>query len=637
MHKTASKNRLLSAVIGLFYPSIIFFSPTIIAAETTINLEEMVVTANRIAQTRASVLSDVTVIDQEEIERQGAGSMTDLLRLQPGVEISSNGGAGKTSSIYLRGTNADHVVVLLDGLRINAATSGTTAFENIPLSQIEKIEILRGPATSLYGADAIGGVIQIFTKKSGNTSPKFNAALGVGNYGTKRMDLGITGGWSDTRYGINVSSLDTQGFSAQNITDITKTIDRDNDPYRNFTISSHLEHTFVPGHTLGVQFFQSKGRSYFDGNNFNNYGDQTLQSYAISSHNQFTSFWLSTLRIGNGMDDSTSFSKPSIFSTGYSRFKTSQLQYTWQNDFTLPVGTLTVAYDRLEQHVNSTTSYTQRERINNGYLVSYLVNVEVHSFQANVRVDDNSQYGTHVTGSVGYGYQFTPSLRAGFNYGSAFKSPTFNQLCYPGFGNSNLTPEESNNIDVSLRYETPRLRAGMTIFNNYVDNLIETVQVASSVYQALNASQAEIHGASVDGEWRPEYRWLGRGWILRGNLTIQSPENSKTNTQLVRRANEYGTLSVMREWGKFILGVEVNGASSRYNDPANKFNMAGYVLTNLTADFRITPEWKLEARANNIFDKNYVLATTKGDFSPNGPDYNTAGANVLVSLRYQMK
>ncbi|MEQ1601566.1 MAG: TonB-dependent receptor [Methylophilaceae bacterium] len=626
MHKTISRNLLLPSLIGLLYSPAIFISPTVFAADNAISLDEMVVTANRIPQSRESVLGDVTVIDQEEIERQGAGSITDLLRLQPGVEISSNGGAGKTSSIYLRGTNADHIVVLLDGLRINSATSGTTAFENIPLSQIEKIEILRGPASSLYGADAIGGVIHIFTKRGGDTPPKLSAAVGVGSYGSKRMDLGISGGWSDTRYGINVSSLDTQSFSAQNITDITKTIDRDNDPYRNFTISSYLEHTFVPGHSLGVQFFQSKGRSYFDGSNFNNYGDQTQQRYAISSHNQFTSFWLSTLRIGNGMDDSTSFSKPSKSTTGYSRFKTSQFQYSWQNDFTLPVGTLTVAYDRLEQYVNSTTKYTLRERENNGYLASYLANVDQHTFQASVRVDDNSQYGTHVTGGVGYGYHFTPEWRAGFNFGSAFKAPTFNQLYFPNFGNANLQPEQSNNVDVNLRYENAKLRAGVTFFDNHVDNLIAYAP------NPVNINKAEIMGATFDGEWHPLERWT-----VRGNFTIQSPEDAKTGNLLARRGSEHGTFSLLHEWGKFTLGAEVNGSSLRYNDPANKFNMAGYVLTNLTADFRITPEWKLEARANNIFDKNYVLATTKGDFSPNGPDYNTAGTNVFVSLRYQMK
>lgn len=462
MNRTASKHLPWPNLTGLLYTSTLLISPAVFAADNAIHMEEVVVTANRIPQSRESVLTDITVIDQKEIERQGAGSITDLLRLQPGVEISTNGGAGKASGVFLRGTNTDHVVVLIDGMRINSATLGTNAFENIPLAQIEKIEIVRGPASSLYGADVIGGVIQIFTKRGGDTSPKLNAALGVGSYGTKKLDLGITGGVFDTRYGINVSSLETENFSAQNISDVTQTIDRDRDPYRNFSITAYLEHTFAPGHSLGMQFFQSKGQSYFDSSNFNNFSNSTLQSYAIYSRNQFTDFWLSTLRIGNGIDDSESYSKPGAFSTGYSRFKTSQLQYSWQNDFTLPVGTLTLAYDRLEQHVSSTTSYTQKERDNNGYLASYLATVEAHTFQASVRADDNTQFGTHVTGGVGYGYQFSPVWRAGVNYGAAFKAPTFNQLYYPGFGNPDLRPEHSNNIDVNVRYKSKNILAGVT-------------------------------------------------------------------------------------------------------------------------------------------------------------------------------
>lgn len=161
--------------------------------------------------------------------------------------------------------------------------------------------------------------------------------------------------------------------------------------------------------------------------------------------------------------------------------------------------------------------------------------------------------------------------------------------------------------------------------------MIEFVNTPTG-FKAINTSKAEIMGATIDGEWHPS-----DGWIIRGNFTVQAPEDAKSNHQLARRASHYGTFGLLREWGKLTFGAEVNGASNRYNDPANKFNLGGYVLANLSADFRISPEWKLEARANNIFDKHYVLATNKGDFSPNAPDYNTAGANVFFSLRYLMK
>src|SRR5450830_1475213 len=188
------------------------FTTPVFAAEN-INLDDVVVTASRVSQSRESVLGDVTVINQEEIERAGAGSITDLLKSQSGIQINTSGGAGSAASVFLRGTNSDHLIVLIDGLRINSATLGTTSFENIPLSQIEKIEILRGPASSLYGQDAIGGVIQIFTKK-GMDGFKPYVGIGYGSYKTSNFQSGIRGGNNQTTYAINFSAMNTDGFSA---------------------------------------------------------------------------------------------------------------------------------------------------------------------------------------------------------------------------------------------------------------------------------------------------------------------------------------------------------------------------------------------------------------------------------------
>ncbi|OIQ87743.1 vitamin B12 transporter BtuB precursor [mine drainage metagenome] len=608
--------------------SLAFTSPAF-AAEN-INLDDVVVTASRVSQSRDSVLGDVTVINQEEIERAGAGSITDLLQSQPGVQINTSGGAGKASNIFLRGTNADHLIVLVDGLRINSATLGTTSFENIPLSQIEKIEILRGPASSLYGADAIGGVIQIFTKKGEAGKPLIHAAAGFGSYNTKTAEAGFSAGAENTRYGININSFATAGFSAQRILATNTPIDKDNDGYRNLGIAAYIDHTFAPGHSLGLQYFASKGHSSFDGNNFDDFGNETLQSYALTSSNQFTDAWLSTLKLGKGIDDSDSHSN-----TGISLFKTDQLQYTWQNDIKLPVGTLTLAYDRLEQKVSGSTNYTVKARDNNGYLASYLAEIGKHAFQFSLRNDENSQYGGHTTGGIGYGYRITPEWRIATNYGTAFKAPTFNQLYYPGFGNANLIPEQSKNVEASVKYATDSRHAGITIFDNKISNLIAfsgpaTAGCTLSGFCPVNVGQVEIVGATFDGGWN-----ISDNLTLNGNLTIQSPRDDKTEMLLIRRGNRYGALSLLHAIGNFQWGAEVTGASVRYNNATNTKRMGGYTLLNLTANYRINPEWKLEARANNVLDKDYVLSYT-GNSATSNP-YNTAGANVFVGLRYQMQ
>ncbi len=623
------KSRFMLCLFG------ITLSQTSIAAEP-IALNDIVVTASRVEQPRSKVIGDITVIERPAIERMGAGSFTDLLRLQPGVQISSNGGAGTSSNIFLRGTNDQHVVVLVDGLRINSATLGTTSYENLPLSQIDRVEILRGPASSLYGADAIGGVIQIFTRKNSSDSPNFNAAAGVGSYNTKTAEAGLNAGYENLRYGINVSSMESDSFSAKRIRN--NAFDKDDDGYRNLSVSAYTDLTIKDGHTLGLQFFESKATSHFD-SGFDNTINQTLQSYAITSKNQLSDVWHSTLKYGMGKDDSDSSARPnnnasssSFNPSGISTFTTEQKQIFWLNQIKLPLGSLTLAYDRLEQDVvsisNVKTRYN-RQRDNNSFLVSYLLDHNNHALQLSLREDHNTQFGNFVTGGAGYGYRFSPAWRVSTSYGNAFKAPTFNQLFFPNFGNENLNPEKSDNVEAGLHYETAKLRAGVTVFKNNIRDLIEFSGPPSGT-NPVNVAKAEITGATLVGDWN-----LNDNLTLMANVTVQSPKNEKTDQLLIRRGNRYGTVSLQHRMGDFQWGAEVTASSVRYNNATNTKVMQGYALLNLSASYQLNSEWKLEARANNLLDKDYVLAFT-GNNADSVP-YNTAGSNVFVGLRYQMK
>jgi vitamin B12 transporter len=606
--------------------SSIFFLPTASFAEQTsaMQTDEVIVTAARIPQRVDDVLADMTVIEKEEIERAGQSTLVELLQMQPGVEISSNGGAGKASSIFLRGTNSDHVVVLVDGLRINSATLGTTSFENLPLGQIERIEILRGPASSLYGADAIGGVIQIFTKRA-EKGINYSAFLGYGSYNTKRAEANVSGGNDNTRFSVNASGLKTNGFSAKNV---TTGFDADADPYHNLALTASLTQKVAEGHELEAQFFQSKGRSDYDCNKSICVIDQTLRSYGLTSRNRFLPFWNSTLKLGLGVDDSTDQA-----GTAFSAFRTEQRQATWQNDFTLPLGMLTLAYDRLEQEVSGTTNYTVKARDNNGWLASYLADIGAHSVQASLRHDDNSQYGQHTTGGLGYGYRITPQWRATASFGTAFKAPTFNQLYFPNFGDPTLQPETSRNREIGLRYDNSIVKAGLTVFDNQIKNLIEfsgpaTAGCTLGGFCPVNVGKAEIRGATFDGGW-----WINDHWTLRGNFTVQSPEDDATNKLLIRRGHRHGAMDLSWRSGAWQFGAETTAVSKRYNNATNTKRMEGYALVNLTASYAFYPDWMLEARANNIFDKDYVLAYTGN--TATSAAYETPGANVFVGIRWQ--
>lgn len=614
---------IIASLVGLA------FATPALSAEN-IQLDKIVTTATRTAQPSHAIIADVTVIDREQIERAGASSLTDILRAQPGVQISTNGGAGTASSVYLRGTNSDHVVVLVDGLRINSATLGTTSFENLPINQIERIEILRGPASSLYGADAIGGVIQIFTRKAEANTLLAHAAVGLGSYDTKTAEAGLSGGTGALKYGINVSSLDTDSFSAKRI---RTGKDSDDDSYRNLSVSAFAKLELAPGHSWGLQFFESKGHNEFD-NKFENFGNQTQQSFAFTSKNQFTDVWHSTFKLGMGVDDSDSRNS----ATSFSEFRTEQQQLTWQNDFKLPVGTLTLAYDRLEQDVDTQSNHVSqinKERNDDSFLASYFADTGNHSVQLSLRENHNTQFGNFTTGGAGYAYRITPEWRVATSYGKAFRAPTFNQLYFPNFGDPALKPEKSENVEASLKYNGARLNAGITLFENHVRDLIAFIGPATSGctfagFCPVNIGKAELKGATFDGSWH-----ISDALLLSGHYTLQSPREEATDNLAPRRGNRYGAINLLHTLGDWQWGAEVTGASTRYNDLANTKKMSGYMLLNFTASYQLAPEWKLNLRADNVLDKNYVLAYTGN--TATAVQYNVAGSNLFIGLRYDMK
>ena len=623
------KKSTIASLIGLAFTTPLLALPAFAAEQ--INLDEVVVTASRTPQPRESVIANVSVIESEEIQRSGQATLVELLAQQQGIEISSSGGAGTVSNIFMRGTNSGHVLVLIDGMRIDSATLGATAFENLPLGQIDKIEILRGPATSLYGQDAIGGVIQIFTKKGEAGAIKFNANLGYGSYDTVRADAGVSGSVADTRFALNVSSLNTNSFSA---IDTNNKDYSDNDANRNLAFSGNILHQIVAGHELGFQFFHSDGNVHFDnsfnGSNFDSRADAKQYSYAVFSNNQFTDSWLSKLRLGEGVDESLTFD--AFSATGGDFYQTKQLQFNWQNDIKLPVGVLTLLYERLNQKVYShAVNYDVKKRTNDGYVASYLLNQDAHSLQLSARHDSNSQFGGKTTGSIGYGYSFTPAWRATASVGTAYKAPTFNDLYYPftdfGFGfsysgNPNLKPEQSRNIDASLRYQDNDTSATATIFHNSIDDLIASNGLFAN--KAININKATIQGLSLTASQRLDNVNVG------ASIDIQSPKDDDTNTLLARRANRHASANAGYTLGDWRFGAEAIASSHRFNKPNNTDKLAGYALLNATVDYKCSKDWTVQARANNILDKKYALSLDFG-----GEAYNTPRANLFFNIRYQ--
>ena len=619
-----------------------FFTANVFA-DTELKTDDVFVTATRTPILKNNVIADVTTISSEDIERAGSSSLPELLQRQPGIEISNLGGAGKVSTLSIRGSSSTHSIVLIDGMRVGAATSGFSAIEHIPLSQIEKIEILRGPASSLYGQDAIGGVIQIFTKK-GVDGFKPYVGIGYGSYNTSNFQSGIRGGNNQTTYAINFAAMNTDGFSAF-IPNPNKTIanaaNLDRDEYKNYNLSSFLNHKINQDYEIDLQYFLSKGKNKFD-QQFANFApfvdfkNETKQeSYAVNLKGQINNAWQSSIKIGQSTDKYLDKQKFNLISNLQDSslvdlYKTTQNQFAWQNNIKLNKGSLTLLYDFLQQKIKTTDLYEKTQRTNHGLMVGYSLIEVRHNFQTNIRKDFNSAYDDAITGNIGYAYSINSNWTIASSYGTAFVSPSFNFLYSLAddfaLGNPNLKPEKSKNIEASIRYKDGDGSLNLTIFQNRInDFIIYTIPDDPGLRTSTqNLNKAEIQGLTFSGD-----QFFGH-FQIKGSATGQSAKNEDTDKYLPRRASLIGNINLNYYIGFWNIGIEETFSNKRFDDKENTVKLSGYALTNIVADYKINDKLKLNLRLNNVFDKDYSLAAE----GTSGFKYQTPGRSLFTNLRY---
>jgi vitamin B12 transporter len=590
------------------------------AAQTPTRLPPVAVTAAREAQPIADVLADITVIGPDEIARAGAQSLTELLQRQPGVEISMNGGPGSVSSVFLRGANRGQTLVLVDGIRIASSSAGATSLEAIPLDQIERIEILRGPSSSLYGADAIGGVIQVFTRRGGGAFAA-NASAGYGTYQTWNAKAGASGTAGPLQYAIQVAGQASRGFNT--ITNPDNFLyNPDPDGYSNQSVSATLGYEWAADQALSAQFLRSRLNNQFDGGP--GFDDRTItvdETWQVASRNRLASFWVSRLSYGEGIDDSrteTAF--------GPSTFDTTQRQLTWQNELTLPAGLLTAGYERRDERLATDAGFAVTSRITDSVFGIYRLAAGAHALQANLRYDESSQYGSETTGSIAYGYRLSPAWRVTAGYSTGFKPPSFNDLYYPGFSNPNLEPEKSKNVEAGLYWngelDGASVEARAIAYRNRVSQLIVLQCDADFNCVPYNVNRATLEGVTLGADVRTD-----NGMTISASLDLASPEDDLTGKLLPRRARQHGAVTAGMPFGPVRLGVELVASSLRYDDPANLVKMGGYAIVNLTAEWALPHDVTLFVRGDNVFDKNYELAA----------GYATGGATVFGGVRVALR
>ena len=610
-------------------------------ADNELKTADVFVTATRTPISKNNVIADTTTITEEEIKRAGLSSLSELLQRQPSIEISNNGGQGKVSTFGIRGTSSTHSIVLIDGIRINAATSGFTAIENIPLSQIEKIEILRGPASSLYGPDAIGGVIQIFTKK-GLEGFKPYIGIGYGRYNTSSLQTGLRGGDSQTTYAINFSGINTDGFSAfvPNLASPSNTFNLDKDKYKNYGLSTSLNHKINESYEVNFQYLLTQAKNkydnsyayYYPGIDFRN--TSRNEAYSLALNAQINSAWKSSIKISRGIDE---YVDKQLYDWNLytyiaqnNLYKTTQDQFTWQNNIELSKGTLTLLYDRLEQKIKTTEYYQKNKRVNDGFMIGYSLIENKHNFQTNIRKDFNSNYDDSLTGNIGYAYMINQNWTFATSAGTAFVSPTFN-FAYAtadpdARGNPDLKPEKSKNVEASIRYKNDTGALSFTAFDNEIrDFIIYTYGMTPQ--STANLNKAKIQGFSVMGS-----QFIGH-FQISGSVTSQSPKNEDTEKYLPYRSALLGNINLNYFIGNWNFGLENTGSGSRYDDKANTRKISGYVLTNFVADYKFSDQLKINLRLNNALDKDYTL-NIEGNPNTTGFKYQTPGRSLFANLHY---
>jgi len=604
--------------------AIAFASPCAFADATP---DTVVVTATRTPQRADQLIADTTVIGNEEITRSGANSVADVLRRQRGIEIARNGGPGTTTSVYLRGANSNQVAVLIDGVRTGSATTGSASWNAIPLSAIERIEVVYGPLSSLYGADAIGGVIQIFTKK-GEGAPTVSAAIGGGTYGTRQADASIhgsSGGEHSVSYAISTAHEEADGFSAARPG--ASGYNPDDDGYSRNSVNGRIALQLADGHEIGAQFLKSRVRAQYD-NGASSYDARNvseIDSYAAFLNDRILPNWRSSLQVARSNDKSGNYTSTAL--SGISQANTRQDEITWQNTIGVGADTLQVLLGHRKEEVVSTTGTPEnrplnKSRVTNAVAASYDMKRGSHLFDISAR-NDHSVYGSNTTGATGYGYAFTPDLRATASIGTSFRAPTYNELYFPGYGLETNKPEKGRNAEAGVQY----LVAGVDLQANYYRNRLTDMIVSVTPCPgrtgscAYNVNRATLEGLTMSAETRLA------GFDLRASADLQDPRDETTGKQLARRSKRHLTLAADYTVGALEAGAELQASGQRFDDAANRNRLGGYGLLNLYTTWHVTPDWSVLVRLDNAADKRYELAR----------NYGTAGRSWFAGLRYGIR
>ena len=589
------------------------------AAQAQGDAATVVVTATRTSQSIDDALTSVTVITRADIQARQAASVQELLTGEAGVQISNNGGLGKATALFLRGTEADQVLVLVDGVKLTSATLGTTAFEYLPVEEIDRIEIVRGPRSSLYGSEAVGGVIQIFTRR-GQGEPLLTASAGGGSHSTENTSAGLSGSASSLSYSVSSSYLGSDGYVSCRGTPVPPgggcfTFDFAPEGFHNASQSARIGYDFSDTASAEFTALRAQGGTHFAGT-FVNHENFVQQTAGVTGRWSPLSSLHLTIRAGQSRDEATD----DLNLVPQSRFDTLHSQGTLQVDWQLATQhLLTLGTDAQRDSVASSVAYAVSSRRDIGSFLEYQGGFASERWSVSARHDDNEQFGGQATGSAAWSHGLAGGLRLIASFGTAFRAPTFNELYYPFFGNPALRPEHSRSAELGIDGSRAEAQWSLHTFETRVNDLI----AFDSRFLPANIETAVIRGAEgqVSARRAASTASLIVTWLDPRNRT---PGSAEDGNRLPRRARLSGRLELGHQWANVHFAARLNAVGPRFEDLANTQRLGGYTTLDLLSSFAPAQQWSVEAKLANVSARHYETA----EFYPQD------GRTGWISLRY---
>jgi vitamin B12 transporter len=595
------------------------FSSQAFSEEDKPSLPPVVVTATRTAQLQSEALLHTTVITAQQIRDSQATDLPSLLSREAGVQITQSGGVGSASGMFLRGADTRQTLVVIDGVPMTKQdATGTVSIEHMMLDQIDRVEIVRGNVSSIYGSGAVGGVIQIFTKASSG-APGFSSSVEVGSRNTQRMSASSRGTSDGFSYGLVVSEYFTKGFSAINTRQYSLA-NPDRDGYRNQSVSGSLAKTWSDGHEIGMRFMNAVGKADYDSGYAlatDRHDSRTeVSSYSVYSNDRLTDQWTSRLSVSDLADDYTN--REYSTTTSRSRYQSRTQVAEWSNEFVLSSQwRATAGTNRQWQRFTSDAygSIDEYQRAAYSVFGGLQGTIERHQWQLNARQDEIGSLSA-TTGYAGYGFQLDPKLKLIASLSNAFSAPPLGYL-YGAYGNSSLKPEYSRSVEAGVQYSDGPSILRATVFETRTNDQFQwvTTDITTGDGQLRNVKKTRNQGIELSAT----HYYMN--WEWRAGLTLQEPIDLSTEERLTRRPAVLGSLGATTKVNQWRIGGDVSYTGSR----SDTSTLAAYWLANATARYQVDKKLSIFGRIENLFDADYQTAW----------GYNQARRGVFVGLNWQ--